>query len=77
VSEILWAATFFEYRSNSLRHPTISPAANGLAKAVNTVVADPETAEGYSQAGRQCCSGEFFWAHIAEQTAFDSTGISS
>jgi starch synthase len=39
-----------------------------LAGAVNAVVADPEVARQYGQAGRQRCIDEFSWAHIAEQT---------
>jgi starch synthase len=39
-----------------------------LAEAVNTLVADPERARQYGQAGRQRCIEEFSWAHIAEQT---------
>ncbi|KMV20930.1 glycogen synthase [Mycobacterium heckeshornense] len=40
----------------------------GLADAVNALVADPEKAERYGRAGRQRCIDEFSWAHIAEQT---------
>jgi starch synthase len=40
----------------------------GLARAVNALVADPEKAHRYGQAGRQRCISEFSWAHIAEQT---------
>jgi len=39
-----------------------------LAEAVNSLVADPEIARQYGQAGRQRCIQEFSWAHIAEQT---------
>ncbi|AGB25095.1 glycogen synthase [Mycobacterium sp. JS623] len=39
-----------------------------LAEAVNSLVADPERAGQYGQAGRQRCIQEFSWAHIAEQT---------
>ncbi|MEO3761235.1 glycogen synthase [Mycobacterium sp. B14F4] len=39
-----------------------------LAAAVNDVVADPQTARQYGEAGRQRCIEEFSWAHIAEQT---------
>jgi starch synthase len=39
-----------------------------LAEAVNSLVADPDTARQYGQAGRQRCIQEFSWAHIAEQT---------
>jgi alpha-maltose-1-phosphate synthase len=39
-----------------------------LAEAVNSLVADPERASQYGQAGRQRCIQEFSWAHIAEQT---------
>lgn len=39
-----------------------------LAEAVNSLVADPERARQYGQAGRQRCIAEFSWAHIAEQT---------
>jgi alpha-maltose-1-phosphate synthase len=39
-----------------------------LAEAVNSLVADPETARQYGQAGRERCIQEFSWAHIAEQT---------
>ena len=39
-----------------------------LAAAVNDLVADPDTARRYGQAGRQRCIEEFSWARIAEQT---------
>ncbi|HEX2399666.1 MAG TPA: glycogen synthase [Mycobacterium sp.] len=39
-----------------------------LGEAVNSMVADPERARQYGQAGRQRCIQEFSWAHIAEQT---------
>ena len=39
-----------------------------LAEAVNSLVADPQTAGQFGQAGRQRCIQEFSWAHIAEQT---------
>jgi alpha-maltose-1-phosphate synthase len=39
-----------------------------LAEGVNSLVADPEKARQYGQAGRQRCIQEFSWAHIAEQT---------
>ena len=39
-----------------------------LAESVNSLVADPDTARQYGQAGRQRCIQEFSWAHIAEQT---------
>jgi len=39
-----------------------------LAKAVNELVADPEKARRYGQAGRQRCIEEFSWAQVAEQT---------
>ena len=39
-----------------------------LAEAVNSLVANPEKARQYGQAGRQRCIQEFSWAHIAEQT---------
>ena len=39
-----------------------------LADAVNTLVAEPERARRYGEAGRQRCIEEFSWAHIAEQT---------
>jgi alpha-maltose-1-phosphate synthase len=39
-----------------------------LAKAVNELVADPETAQRYGQAGRRRCIEEFSWATVAEQT---------
>lgn len=39
-----------------------------LADAVNSLVAEPETARKYGVAGRQRCIAEFSWAHIAEQT---------
>ncbi|MGV0811669.1 glycogen synthase [Mycolicibacterium boenickei] len=39
-----------------------------LADAVNALVAEPETARKYGEAGRQRCIAEFSWAHIAEQT---------
>lgn len=39
-----------------------------LADAVNALVAHPEKAERYGQAGRLRCIEEFSWAHVAEQT---------
>ncbi|MGV0793395.1 glycogen synthase [Mycolicibacterium sp. XJ1819] len=39
-----------------------------LAEAVNALVADPQRARRYGQAGRQRCIEEFSWTHIAEQT---------
>jgi starch synthase len=39
-----------------------------LGDAVNALVAEPEKARQYGQAGRQRCIQEFSWAHIAEQT---------
>ncbi|OBF77204.1 glycosyl transferase family 1 [Mycobacterium sp. 852002-51613_SCH5001154] len=39
-----------------------------LAKAVNALVADPEKAKRYGEAGRQRCVEEFSWARVAEQT---------
>jgi starch synthase len=39
-----------------------------LANAVNSLVADPDTADRYGRAGRQRCIDEFSWARIAEQT---------
>jgi alpha-maltose-1-phosphate synthase len=39
-----------------------------LAEAVNELVADPERAERYGNAGRQRCIEEFSWARVAEQT---------
>ena len=39
-----------------------------LGDAVNALVADPEKARQYGQAGRARCVEEFSWAHIAEQT---------
>jgi starch synthase len=39
-----------------------------LADAVNSLVAEPQKAQQYGQAGRQRCIQEFSWAHIAEQT---------
>jgi starch synthase len=39
-----------------------------LADAVNALVADPDRARQYGEAGRQRCIQEFSWAHIAEQT---------
>jgi starch synthase len=38
-----------------------------LAEAVNSLVAEPEKARQYGQAGRQRCIQEFSWSHIAEQ----------
>jgi alpha-maltose-1-phosphate synthase len=40
----------------------------GLADAVNALVADPDRAARYGQAGRERCIDEFSWAHIAAQT---------
>jgi starch synthase len=39
-----------------------------LAEAVNELVADPDKAKRYGEAGRQRCIEEFSWAHAAEQT---------
>jgi starch synthase len=39
-----------------------------LAEAVNELVADPERADRYGNAGRQRCIEEFSWARVAEQT---------
>jgi starch synthase len=39
-----------------------------LGDAVNALVAEPEKARQYGQAGRQRCIQEFSWGHIAEQT---------
>jgi starch synthase len=39
-----------------------------LADAVNGLVADPDRARRFGEAGRQRCIQEFSWAHIAEQT---------
>ena len=39
-----------------------------LAKAVNELIADPERANRYGQAGRQRCIEEFSWTQVAEQT---------
>jgi alpha-maltose-1-phosphate synthase len=39
-----------------------------LAEAVNALVADPERAKRYGEAGRQRCIEDFSWAHVAEQT---------
>ncbi|OBI04756.1 glycosyl transferase family 1 [Mycobacterium sp. E2462] len=39
-----------------------------LAEAVNGLVAEPERAKRYGQAGRQRCVEEFSWARVAEQT---------
>ncbi|WP_229477610.1 glycogen synthase [Mycolicibacterium mageritense] len=39
-----------------------------LTDAVNSLVAEPDTAKKYGEAGRQRCIDEFSWAHIAEQT---------
>jgi alpha-maltose-1-phosphate synthase len=39
-----------------------------LAEAVNALIADPEKARRYGQAGRQRCIAEFSWRRIAEQT---------
>jgi starch synthase len=39
-----------------------------LAGAVNELIADPERANRYGQAGRQRCIEEFSWAQVAEQT---------
>ncbi|MBU9766252.1 glycogen synthase [Mycobacterium sp. TNTM28] len=39
-----------------------------LADAVNSLVAEPETARKYGEAGRERCIAEFSWAHIAAQT---------
>ncbi len=40
----------------------------GLAEAVNALIADPDRAKRYGQAGRQRCTEEFLWAHAAAQT---------
>ena len=39
-----------------------------LAEAVNELVADPDRAKRYGEAGRQRCIEDFSWAHVAEQT---------
>lgn len=39
-----------------------------LAEAVNALVADPDAAARFGQAGRRRCIDEFSWARIAEQT---------
>jgi starch synthase len=39
-----------------------------MAEAVNELVADPDKAKRYGEAGRQRCIDEFSWAHAAEQT---------
>jgi starch synthase len=39
-----------------------------LAGAVNELVADPDRARRYGEAGRQRCVEDFSWAHVAEQT---------
>jgi starch synthase len=39
-----------------------------IAQAVDAVVADPERAKRFGQAGRQRCIAEFSWAQIAQQT---------
>lgn len=39
-----------------------------IADAVNSLVAEPETAKRYGEAGRQRCIEDFSWAHVAEQT---------
>jgi starch synthase len=39
-----------------------------LADAVNDLVAEPDRARSYGQAGRMRCIAEFSWAQIAEQT---------
>ena len=48
--------------------PALTAAEMRLADAVNSLVAEPETARKYGEAGRQRCIAEFSWAHIAEQT---------
>ncbi|OBI90230.1 glycogen synthase [Mycobacterium sp. 1245805.9] len=47
-----------------------NPAAfrSGLATAVNELVADPDKAKRYGEAGRQRCVEDFSWAQVAEQT---------
>ena len=58
-------------RTGSLVHYDASDAVGyeaRLAEAVNELVADPERAERYGNAGRQRCIEEFSWARIAEQT---------
>jgi alpha-maltose-1-phosphate synthase len=39
-----------------------------LADAVNALVAEPDRARRYGEAGRQRCIEEFSWARIAEET---------
>ena len=39
-----------------------------LADAVNSLVAEPDRARRYGEAGRQRCIEEFSWARIAEET---------
>ena len=58
-------------RTGSLVHYDASDAVGyeaRLAEAVNELVADPERAERYGNAGRQRCIEEFSWARVAEQT---------
>ena len=58
-------------RTGSLVHYDASDAEGyeaRLAEAVNELVADPERAERYGNAGRQRCIEEFSWARVAEQT---------
>jgi alpha-maltose-1-phosphate synthase len=40
----------------------------GLAEAVNELIADPDKAKRYGEAGRRRCVEDFTWAHVAEQT---------
>jgi starch synthase len=39
-----------------------------LAEAVNALIAEPQKAQRYGQAGRQRCIAEFSWVHVADQT---------
>lgn len=57
--------------SGSLVHYDADDAAGfqaGLAEAVNELIADPDKAKRYGEAGRQRCIEDFSWAHAAEQT---------
>ncbi|OBF48582.1 glycosyl transferase family 1 [Mycobacterium sp. 852002-50816_SCH5313054-b] len=58
-------------RTGSLVHYDADDAAGfqaGLAEAVNELIADPDKAKRYGEAGRQRCIEDFSWAHAAEQT---------
>jgi starch synthase len=59
----------FERRADGGLAPSDPDAfASALAERVNTLVADPELAAKFGEAGRQRSASEFSWKSVAEQT---------